>query len=88
MRHDAVVAGGEVVALDSAGYGAVNITKSVTITGEGVHAAATSPSSGGSAVSVNGAGITVILREYTGTEQSYQRKRKRYLCRQLRCAAH
>jgi hypothetical protein len=60
--HDAVTAGGEVVALDSAGYGAVNITKSVTITGEGVHAAATSPSSGGSAVSVNGAGITVILR--------------------------
>jgi hypothetical protein len=60
--HDAVVAGGEVVALDSAGYGAVNITKSVTITGEGVHAAATGPSGGGSVVIVNGAGITVILR--------------------------
>ena len=60
--HDAVVAGGEVVALDSAGYGAVSITKSVTITGEGVHAAATSPSGGGSVVSVNGAGITVVLR--------------------------
>ena len=60
--HDAVVAGGEVVALDSAGYGAVSITKSVTITGEGVHAAATSPSGGGNAVTVNGAGITVILR--------------------------
>ena len=61
--HDAVAAGGEVVALDSAGYGAVNITKSVTITGEGVHAAATSPSGGGNAVSVNGAGITVVLRK-------------------------
>ena len=60
--HDAVTTGGEVVALDSAGYGAVNITKSVTITGEGVHAAATSPSGGGNAVSVNGAGITVVLR--------------------------
>ena len=60
--HDAVATGGEVVALDSAGYGAVNITKSVTITGEGVHAAATSPSGGGNAVSVNGAGITVMLR--------------------------
>jgi nitrous oxidase accessory protein NosD len=60
--HDAVVAGGEVVALDSAGYGAVNITKSVTITGEGVHAAATSPSGGGHVVTVNGAGITVNLR--------------------------
>lgn len=60
--HDAVAAGGEVVALDSAGYGAVNITKSVTITGEGVHAAATSPSGGGNAVTVNGPGITVVLR--------------------------
>ncbi len=60
--HDAVATGGEVVALDSAGYGAVNITKSVTITGEGVHAAATSASGGGNTVTVNGAGITVILR--------------------------
>ena len=60
--HDAVATGGEVVALDSAGYGAVNITKSVTIAGEGVHAAATSPSGGGNAVTVNGAGITVTLR--------------------------
>ena len=60
--HDAVASGGEVVALDSAGYGAVNITKSVTITGEGVHAAATSPSTGGNVVTVNGAGITVVLR--------------------------
>ena len=60
--HDVVAAGGEVVALDSAGYGAVNITKSVTITGEGVYAAATSPSGGGNVVTVNGAGITVVLR--------------------------
>ena len=60
--HDAVTAGGEVVALDSAGYGALNITKSVTITGEGVHAAATSPSGGGHVITVNGAGISVVLR--------------------------
>lgn len=60
--HDVVTAGGEVVALDSAGYGAVNIAKSVTITGAGVHAAATSPSGGGNVVTVNGAGITVVLR--------------------------
>lgn len=60
--HDAVATGGEVVALDSAGYGSLNVSKSVTITGEGVHAAATSPSSGGIAVNVNGPGITVILR--------------------------
>ena len=60
--HDAVAAGGEVVALDSAGYGAVSITKSVTITGDGVHAAATSPGTGGNAVSVIAAGSTVTLR--------------------------
>jgi hypothetical protein len=35
----AVAAGGEVVALDSAGYGPMEINKSVTITSEGVHAA-------------------------------------------------
>ena len=61
--HDAVTAGGEVVALDSAGYGALTISKSVTITGEGVHAAATSPSGGGNVVTVNGPGITVVLRK-------------------------
>lgn len=61
--HDVVVAGGEVVALDSAGYGALSITKSMTITGEGVHAAATSASGGGAVVTVNGAGITVVLRK-------------------------
>lgn len=60
--HDVLAAGGEVVALDSAGYGNVNISKSLTITGEGVHAAATSPGAGGNAVTVNGAGITVVLR--------------------------
>src|SRR5688572_19789956 len=60
--HDAVTSGGEVVALDSAGYGALNITKSVTITGEGVHAAATGSSAGGNVITVNGAGISVVLR--------------------------
>ena len=37
--HDVVAAGGEVIALDSAGFGTVNINKSVTISGEGVRAA-------------------------------------------------
>src|SRR5687768_10032449 len=60
--HDAVTSGGEVVALDSAGFGAITITKSVTLSGEGVHAAVTGPSAGGSALTVNGAGITVTLR--------------------------
>ena len=58
--HDAVVAGGEVVALDSAGYGQVTITKSVTITGEGVFAGITAGS--GNGITINTAGITVNLR--------------------------
>src|SRR6266568_9607644 len=48
--HDVVAAGGEVIALDSAGYGGVSITKSVTINGEGVHAAITAISSDGIAI--------------------------------------
>ena len=62
--HDAVVAGGEVVALDSAGYGKVTITKSVTITGDGVYAGITA-SSGNNGVTIATAGITVNLRSLT-----------------------
>jgi hypothetical protein len=36
---NAVAAGGEVVALDSAGYGPFTVDKSITVTSEGVHAA-------------------------------------------------
>jgi hypothetical protein len=61
--HDAVAPGGEVVALDSAGYGPVTITKSVTITGEGVYAGITASS--GNGVTIATAGITVILRSLT-----------------------
>jgi hypothetical protein len=50
-----VAAGGEVIALDSAGYGRVHITKSVTITGEGVYA-------GSPEVSINAPGARVTLR--------------------------
>ena len=39
--HDVVTSDGEVVALDSAGYGPVSITKSVTLTGDGVYAGIT-----------------------------------------------
>ena len=60
--HDAVTSGGEVVALDSAGFGGVTITKSVTLSGEGVHAAVTGPSASGNVLTVNGAGIRVTLR--------------------------
>src|SRR5437870_843073 len=57
--HDAVVSGGEVVALDSAGYGPLIITKSVTITGEGVMAGITAAS--GNGITIATAGITVNL---------------------------
>ena len=61
--HDAVLAGGEVVALDSAGYGQVTITKSVTITGESVYAGISASS--GNGITIATAGITVILRSLT-----------------------
>jgi hypothetical protein len=64
--HDSVAAGGEVVALDSAGYGTLSITKSVTITGVGVHAAVTA-TGGADGVTITAAGATVILRELTIT---------------------
>src|SRR6186997_3019638 len=56
------LAGGEVVALDSGGYGAVSITKAVTIAGApGAHVAITAFA--GNAVTVNaGAADTVVLR--------------------------
>jgi hypothetical protein len=56
-----VDAGGEVVALDGAGFGAVNITKSVTITANpGFYAGISAPT--GSAVFINTAGVVVTLR--------------------------
>ena len=64
--HNAVAAGGEVVALDSAGYGALLISKSVTITGAGVHAAVTA-TAGADGVNINAAGATVVLRDLTIT---------------------
>ena len=63
--HDAVAAGGEVVALDTAGYGAMTITKSVGITAPaGITGFITVTS--GDAVAVNAASTdTVILRGLT-----------------------
>jgi hypothetical protein len=40
--HDTVGGGGEVVALDAAGYGSITINKSVTITAIGIEASITS----------------------------------------------
>ena len=57
----AVDAGGEIVALDAAGYGAVAITKSVTITANPGYFAGIAASSG-TAVTIATAGVSVILR--------------------------
>ena len=57
----AVDPGGEVVALDTAGYGPMTIGKSVAvIVPTGIHAGITA--STGSAITINGAGIIVALR--------------------------
>jgi hypothetical protein len=58
--HDVVVAGGEVIAIDSAGYGPITITKSVSIIGDGVYAGINTSS--GNGVTIATAGITVNLR--------------------------
>ena len=51
---------GEINAIDSGGFGAVNITKSITIDGAGVQASILAANVNG--IIVNGAGITVNLR--------------------------
>lgn len=56
------VAGGEVIVQDSAGYGIVTITKSVSIIAPTGVYAGISVSSGQTGVTVNGAGIVVVLR--------------------------
>jgi hypothetical protein len=61
--HDVVVPGGEVIALDSAGYGPITITKSVSIIGDGGYAGINTSS--GNGVTINTPGITVILHSLT-----------------------
>ncbi len=56
-------AGGEVVALDSAGFGALTIAKSLTVVApEGVHAGVTVAGAGGDAITVNDPSAVVTLR--------------------------
>jgi hypothetical protein len=64
--HDAVDAGGEVTAIDSAGFGPISISKSVTISSpDGVEAGIV-PAAGGSAITINaGPTDTVVLRGLT-----------------------
>jgi hypothetical protein len=61
--HDLVAAGGEVIALDSAGYGPITIDKSVSIIGDGNYAGINT--SFGDGVTIATAGITVNLRSLT-----------------------
>jgi hypothetical protein len=65
--HDHIIAaGGEIDVLDGAGYGAVTITKSLSIVGGGGVAAVQQPALGGNAITVNaGAGDAVRLRGLT-----------------------
>lgn len=59
--HDAVAAGGNIVILDTAGYGSLSITKSVAVTvPQGVSGFVTTSS--GTAITINGAAIAVSLQ--------------------------
>ena len=64
--HDAVDAGGEVTAIDSAGFGPINITKALTITSpDGVEAGIV-PTGAGDAIDINaGPNDVVVLRGLT-----------------------
>jgi hypothetical protein len=60
-----VAAGGEVTAIDSAGFGPVSITKSVTITSPAGIEAGIQAASGGTAISIDAPGDTIKLRGLT-----------------------
>src|SRR5262249_51846545 len=57
--HDVVAANGEIDVLDPAGYGAVTITKTISIQGHGF--SGVSVPSGGVAITINGASAVVNL---------------------------
>lgn len=59
--HDVAADGNEIVALDSAGYGPVEVTKSITITGEGVYAGIT-VYAGTTGIFINCPSAVVVLR--------------------------
>ena len=59
--HDVAVSGDEIVALDSAGYGPVVITKSISISGEGHYAGITTYATKTS-ITINSATAVVVLR--------------------------
>jgi hypothetical protein len=64
--HDVVDAGGEVTAIDSAGFGPINITKAVTITSPSGVEAGIVPALNSDAITINaGSSDTVVLRGLT-----------------------
>src|SRR5215831_14579175 len=63
QAHNTVAAGGEVVALDAAGYGTLTISKAVTITAIGIEASITPNATTPNGIIVNaGAGDVVKIR--------------------------
>jgi hypothetical protein len=66
QAHNTVVAGGEIVSLDAAGYGALAISKAVTVTAIGIEASITTNSTTPIGISINaGASDVVAIRGLT-----------------------
>lgn len=66
QAHNAVAAGGEIVALDAAGYGTLTISKAITVTAVGIEASITSSAATPTGIIVNGgAGDVVTIRGLT-----------------------
>ena len=61
FAHDQTVAGGEIDVLDPAGYGAVTITKAISIVNDGVGLAGVLSAAGGNAVTINAAASDRVL---------------------------
>ena len=61
FAHDQTVAGGEIDVLDPAGYGAVTITKAISIVNDGVGVAGVLSAAGGNAVTINAAASDRVL---------------------------
>jgi hypothetical protein len=68
VAHDNTLANGEIVVLDPGGYGAVTITKTISIVNDGVGEAGMLVSGGGNGITINGAAADAVsLRGLTIT---------------------
>lgn len=64
--------GGEVIALDSAGYGPFSITNAITVSGApGVHAAITAPIGSGISITASGSSVTIRNLVLIGTGATF-----------------